>query len=530
MARQQQSDEPDAPPRRKKLGLGMRVLLVSLAVILAGVVVHWQWGNRSERLLREMVEQYRLAGEPVAPSDLNSPAVAPALNAVPDLRAAARKIDQRSADWQTLTGQMELAPPLTEKEAKLLGDFLAKHDQSLTLVRRARQKGLVDWQMQVRSPVIATLLPDLNEQRALSQLLSMATLHAHHAGDDAAALEYVRDALFVSRAADHQPFLVGHLVSVGIGTMASHRAAEIGPELQIADTSRADGARPATPEQLRTLIDELLDDKPSREGHRNGLRGERVGQLDTALAVAEGRMPLWAITGGPPAAGPPAAVQALVRYPLRPAMLADARLMLQYTTKAIEAAEAPDWPTARKVVPDDQQMIRYKQNPAKHLLLSILMPSLVRSTEQHYRGMTDRRMAATALAVRWYAAEHDGRLPAKLEDLVPRYLPAVPLDAMAAGQALGYVPGGDRPVVYSVGANGTDEGGSDKPTRRGTPPGNRWAEEDAVVYLKVQPRKPPPPDEGESQGEWKPVGQDVPDEAPATQGSGTTQPTSAPVP
>ena len=80
-------------------------------------------------------------------------------------------------------------------------------------------------------------------------------------------------------------------------------------------------------------------------------------------------------------------------------------------------------------------------------------------------GLTHRRLAAAALAVRWYAVEHDGRLPASLEELVPRYLPAVPLDPMAKGRPLGYSPDPARPMVYSVGENGIDNGG--ETTRRG---------------------------------------------------------------
>ena len=98
-----------------------------------------------------------------------------------------------------------------------------------------------------------------------------------------------------------------------------------------------------------------------------------------------------------------------------------------------------------------------------------------------------RRIAAVALAVRLYRADHAGRWPESLGELVPTYLPAVPIDPFAAGgRPLRYLrdtPGWDippalaaaessyipppgtgpflgGPVVYSVGQDGIDDGGS----------------------------------------------------------------------
>jgi hypothetical protein len=72
---------------------------------------------------------------------------------------------------------------------------------------------------------------------------------------------------------------------------------------------------------------------------------------------------------------------------------------------------------------------------------------------------------AFALAV--YRGE-GGRYPARLEELAPKYLPAVPSD-LFSGKALVYRPFEGGYLLYSVGVNGKDEGG-----RRGDddPPGD----------------------------------------------------------
>ena len=68
-------------------------------------------------------------------------------------------------------------------------------------------------------------------------------------------------------------------------------------------------------------------------------------------------------------------------------------------------------------------------------------------------------MAATGLAIRLYEIDH-GRRPERLADLVPEYLPAVPDDPMDARRKISYLPRAKRPLLYSVGENGTDEGGA----------------------------------------------------------------------
>jgi hypothetical protein len=114
----------------------------------------------------------------------------------------------------------------------------------------------------------------------------------------------------------------------------------------------------------------------------------------------------------------------------------------------------------------------------------LLFSPMNRAIETHFRGATDRRLAAAALAVRAYAVAHQGNLPKQLDDLVPAYLPSVPDDPMAVAQPLKYLADADHPVVYSVGANGTDDAG----TEGAPPPAGRWQQNDAVMHLARPPR------------------------------------------
>jgi hypothetical protein len=73
----------------------------------------------------------------------------------------------------------------------------------------------------------------------------------------------------------------------------------------------------------------------------------------------------------------------------------------------------------------------------------------------HFRDVGERRMAAVSLAMALYRADHAGKWPEQLQDLVRDYLPEVPKDPFRAdGRPLGYTilrgalpDGGDRPLI-----------------------------------------------------------------------------------
>jgi hypothetical protein len=162
--------------------------------------------------------------------------------------------------------------------------------------------------------------------------------------------------------------------------------------------------------------------------------------------------------------------------------------MAEYVTGYIKAYEAsPDYPTFRANEPPIPGPIR--ANPKLHFFASILMPSYGRFVTQHYRGKAERRLAATALALRLYAADHGGSYPKTLDELVPKYLPAVPTDPFTTGSRPLKYSAADpaAPSVYSVGEDGADDGGSSAPVRSRQRASNlgRWDTKDAVLQMKA---------------------------------------------
>ena len=105
-------------------------------------------------------------------------------------------------------------------------------------------------------------------------------------------------------------------------------------------------------------------------------------------------------------------------------------------------------------------------------------------------ALTDRRLAATALAIRLYQHDHAGKPPDRLEQLVPQYLPAVPIDPMASpSRAIGYRVAAEHPVLYSVGKNGNDDSASEAPQPNRYGELDEWDRLDRVFYLTSRPRE-----------------------------------------
>jgi hypothetical protein len=73
------------------------------------------------------------------------------------------------------------------------------------------------------------------------------------------------------------------------------------------------------------------------------------------------------------------------------------------------------------------------------------------------RLYADERLLAAELALRYYPCQHGGVLT-RLDDLVTNYLSKVPQDPFT-GQPLIYEPQGTNWLLFSVGADGMDDGG-----------------------------------------------------------------------
>jgi hypothetical protein len=300
-------------------------------------------------------------------------------------------------------------------------------------------------------------------------------------GDDVAALEAIRDIRHISMGVRDEPMLVSELVGIGTEAVALSRLNEITPGLRIAPeddaaaragnaeavraaalptTRRATPPRRLTPGNVRAFIAELLDD-----GERNGrmaraCSGERAFLQDMAADPHNTRWlirPMWRLDA-PRVDGPMGAAMEAAAQPTWPAALDSLRAARARLPGTPAPVMSVFWPTAVRPRPAKRQPIDFTRLLSQDAGAGL---TTGRAIDQNWRVATERRLAAVGLAVRLYQAEHD-RWPVSIDELVPKYLPYVPRDPMAAdGSGLRYVlvpdglpGGGDRPIAYSAGTDG----------------------------------------------------------------------------
>jgi hypothetical protein len=474
-------EEPQEYAERKPFRWGRFLLLSFLVLMVVLILGHWWWSRRGEKALLAQMEQYRNLGQPTAFEDFHEEDIPDAMNAAMDLRAAAAAIATTDADQKALNMAMRILP-LTEKEVALLDKILGQQKAMFDHVQVAKTKPGVNWKIKLQSPMASTLLPDLNGQRQLAELLAWAALRAHERGEDAAAIGHVRDMLFVSRCIGRQPFLVSHLTSVGITALASDVLRQIAPDLNVTGTAGASGT-PVDRKVVQEIIADLLDETPSRAAFRRALYSERLSQFDGTRLMARGNTAfLAAVMGG--GGAPPAF--ALVTAVLRPIVYEDGVMMVRHTTAVAQSAQEETWPAAQAKVPEFPLEIK---RSVLHLNASLFMPALSATAQRHYWTLMDRRATALVLAIRLHAIDHGGNLPEQLDDLVPAYLPKVPTDAFARDAGPMKYLRAPQPIVYSVNVNGQDDGGS-KLDGRGRETQGHWNMLDAVFHLTRQPRPP----------------------------------------
>ena len=447
-----------------------QIFIGLIVVLLLAVAGHYLTTHTAQVALQKQLEEYKRLGEPVTVADLDVPFVPDADNAALDYLSAAASV--ANIPESTEFDKVDFVLPWTNKESAAVKALLAKSEQALAHITLARTKTGVNWGVKMQSPAIKIFLPYISKARLAAKLAVASALDAHLRGDDALAMQRMDEIIFLSRAVDKSPnLLISHLVAIGIRALACDLALNIAAEINVP----ADGKKlnPASRKQITDMIALLLDEKSVRDGMQSALRGERVFVVDSITCMLNGTL-------DPSMLNPN--LNVVVFQMQKAAMLEDARLMAIYITSVTAAAQSSDAPT---VIANHQQPAVTSQ-AAKTLL-----PNFGRVSTTQFRILTHSRIAAVMLAMRLYAMEHNGNLPAKLGELVPTYLPAIPGDPMAAGSPpLKYIPNATDPIIYSVGTNFIDDGGSTKPSNARQKTVSPWEMLDAVFHYNRPPRDP----------------------------------------
>lgn len=438
-----------------------RVVVATVALLafcLVGSVVWWRWHLSYE--VNGRLRALQLAGLPTSGAELNQ-----WYAAVPDRENAALVMTQGFALMRTFPDQRSnevsrfKSPPrgqaLTSEQKTLLADYaelnaaaLAKAQEAITL---PKSRYPIDF-----SPgAMGLVLPHLGQLKGLAQTANYGALVKLGSNSNQDVPAAITTMLGLARTLDEEPFQISQLVRIAIIRLAAttlERSLVVGgwsdDELRRAGSAFA--ATETTKAMMRALIGERASAIPyfwmsRREWDEVRRSAPSTGESDTEPidSVLPGLIPRLAwVTGF---------------------FERDLGFYLDAMETNIAFASLP-FPRNLAVCTNLVSQQELAANRHHHLLSSLLLPSVDRALIRESECAARLTVARTALALERFRLAH-GRLSKDLGELVPRLLPAVPLDPFDAAP-LRYKPLLTGYVVYSIGRDGHDDGGKEPPVRR----------------------------------------------------------------
>jgi hypothetical protein len=407
------------------------------------------------RAMRVEAAAIMQAALPPAPVDAENAArlhlqAGAAIAAAPDLTAA---------DGPLADPQFDIASPA-------VGDLLTRHAALVDTIRRAADMPGCRFARDWARPSIGMLLPEMHAMRTEARLLALA---ARRAASEGRPAEAVADAVrlgSLGRQAGSEPILVSSLVGLAIDGEALSVVADVLPRLGPGDAALLDAPG------LRDLVGAM----PSIV---RAINGEEAFGLAMFADFADGREDIHAFGRLSSDAAPtfgedhPLAfladpLMAIYRVFFLPADLAGYRDRFRKlrSTAARSVDQRQGWPEMKRDIDAIDTDPRRGPDGA---LARLIVPA----TEAVFRAQSHavaRHRAAEVLLAATRERLATGKLPAAIDSLVPARLPSVPRDPFTSDSPMRAAFEAGEFSVWSVGPNGTDDGG---PVAAGNAPPER---------------------------------------------------------
>ena len=436
-------------PRRKWKFLQILVLL--LVFIIAGFV-GFRLVLRSK--LNARLDAIRAAGYPATCAELD------AWYAIPESAENAAEVFMDSIShynkWKEderkkllpIVGEAKLpmrTEPLTEETKALVVQYLADNQQALELLHKGAAMEHSRYPIDL-SKGFEAQMPALSYIRDGARLLELeAILHAEN-GKPEKVVDSITSTFGLARSLSKEPILVSQLVRIACQALA------------VSALEHAINRTEFTEEQLVSFSQMLVNAEDPCAMTR-----AFVGERCSGLSIFQ--MPAAQIPQVTDGGSSPLAFVAYGLYKFSGLADMDAAIYLDLMNDYIKAIQLP--PHQRREAADAVDS-RFEKTSRIHVLLHLIMPALSRVTSIDVRIAAQLRTAQTGLVIERYRLAA-GKLPDTLADLMPTYLDAVPKDPFD-GKELRYKKLETGFVVYSIGEDGSDDGGKERPLKRTRPP------------------------------------------------------------
>ena len=327
-------------------------------------------------------------------------------------------------------------------------------------------------------PMVGVLLPQLAKARSAARILSTDALRAAERGDGDRFVDDIEAIVRMSVHVADGRIMIGDLVGMAIRSLATGRAMaalEWKPDLldgaQLARLQRAFESVPPALRRLDLGAERLMWLDVEQRFFTDDGRGNGWFRLDRkALLPFVGTMESSSLTNGGALGegGVPTAslVAATLSGPAAALIVADRKSTRAFFERMAarfeDASSLPLRDHAKITAADRDFHEELAADPVGLLLPRMLMPSFGQAARSYAVDRSWRDAVVATCATLRFRAD-TGAWPARAEDLVPKYLPAVPLDPWT-GTPIRMATDADGFRMWSIGEDGRDDGGDPRAT------------------------------------------------------------------
>jgi len=439
----------------KKIITNLLFLGIVFIVVALNLFIFWRvrLANRVGKQLNAITS----AQQPVTLQELDA-----WYTAVPDEKNAAKEIEASFAlvrDYGDKRSNeiSHFKPPvrgesLTADQTALLAGYVEMNREAMAKVREALTRPAsrysVDFTWGYNTP-----LAHLPKVKKLTVLAQFEALLAVSTGEPSNVVVSIQTELELARTLEEEPSLISQLVRLACINIAAgsaeHALAKM--EFNKHESEELDSAFSAV-DRTGTMVRGFIGDRAMYLPAFRMSRAE-IGRMSDDNKDDSG--------SNKPPTGPLVQGHQPIFMRVNGFFERDLSFFLQAMETNIGCAKLPP-PESLKL-----NEIAYKNSETakNHLFIlsGLSLPAMSKMTEKEARALANVRLTRTALAIERFR-QATGKLPDELKQLTPQFLPTVPIDPFD-GMPLRYRKREHWHLVYSVGMDGQDDNGKEKPEK-----------------------------------------------------------------
>jgi hypothetical protein len=436
------------------------------AIVIIGVFIVWRTNLAHD--VKVKLAAIRAVGLPTSGAELNV-----FYPAVPDNENAALVMTQAFALMRNFPDSRSneitnfkipsRGQSLTSEQKNLLSSYVEMNSDALARMREAiklpESRYPVDY-----SPGSATPLPHLGELHILTEVVRYESLLASGSGDTTNAATAIENLVNIAHTLDNEPDMIAQLVRIALIAIAENSLDQCFNvnslnESELAGLASTFSQAEKTNLMGQALIGELAINVPIFQSVR--------ARSKSAVELVEGAQEVGGFSTH--------ALDAwLIHEPrfFRASGFWDRDLLNYLDVMETNITLVSFAPPRNLVAADNFKKAETKVEQNHYYLSKLLVTALSSAVTKEVTSIAYLRTSIAAIAIERFRLAH-GQLPKNLNELVPQFLSAVPNDPFD-GQPLRYHLLDKGYVIYSIGSDGHDDGGREKPAR--------WKSSDKTTY------------------------------------------------